>query len=59
MSLEPKKQLSLGRMSIVLFCCHACDAAPELVADGAAKISVVRHRPGCELLITATRNRCP
>ena len=42
-----------------VFACQHCNAAPELIVDGNAKVSVVRHRPACTVLVAKTRSRWP
>lgn len=45
--------------AVDVFACTACSAVPELVTDGNAKVSVVRHRPGCAVLQAQVRTRWP
>ncbi len=36
-----------------------CTAVPELVVDGRAQLSIVRHAPGCPTLLAQVRTRWP
>ena len=40
-----------------MFRCPSCDAAPEPITG--ATMTIVRHAPGCPLLLAATRSRWP
>jgi hypothetical protein len=42
-----------------LFACTVCSAVPELVAEGSARLSVIRHAPGCPLLLRQAKTRWP
>jgi hypothetical protein len=42
-----------------VFACTVCSAVPELVAQGSARLSVIRHAPGCPLLLRQTKTRWP
>lgn len=42
-----------------LFACTVCSAVPELVAEGSARLSVIRHAPGCPLLVRQAKTRWP
>ncbi|HWF29861.1 MAG TPA: hypothetical protein VG327_16060 [Mycobacterium sp.] len=41
----------------IVFACQRCDAVPEPIAD--INLVVVRHGPGCEVLIAQTKARWP
>jgi hypothetical protein len=41
------------------FTCTHCNAVPEQVVDGNAKVSIVRHELGCPTLMAQTRTRWP
>jgi len=41
-------------VAAVVICAH-CDATPELIADGRAQLSIVRHELGCPTLLAQTR----
>jgi hypothetical protein len=34
----------------IVFTCQHCEAVPELVVDGGAQVSIVRHTLGCPTL---------
>ena len=40
-----------------MFTCQHCSAVPELVVDGRAQLSIVRHRLGCPTLQAQVRGR--
>jgi hypothetical protein len=42
---------------VVTFACQHCTAVPELVVDGKAQLSIVRHAPGCLTLQAQVRAR--
>jgi hypothetical protein len=42
-----------------VFACTVCSAVPELVAEGSARLSVIRHAPGCPLLLRQAKTRWP
>jgi hypothetical protein len=42
-----------------VFACQHCSAAPELVVDGRAQLSIVRHALGCPTLLAQVRARWP
>jgi hypothetical protein len=42
-----------------VFACQTCAAAPELITDGNAQLSVVRHTLGCPTLQAQVRARWP
>jgi hypothetical protein len=42
-----------------MFACQHCSAVPELVTDGRAQLSVVRHALGCATLQAQVRARWP
>ena len=42
-----------------VFSCQHCDAAPELVVDGRAQLSIVRHAFDCPTLLAQVRTRWP
>ncbi|BCO35511.1 hypothetical protein BMW24_022940 [Mycobacterium heckeshornense] len=41
------------------FTCRECAAPAEPVTEGGATIAVVRHQPGCSVLIGVIRRRWP
>jgi hypothetical protein len=43
----------------IMFSCHHCNAAPELIIDGRAHMSIVRHGPCCPTLLAQVRSRWP
>ena len=42
-----------------MFACQYCSAVPELVVDGRAQLSIVRHALGCPTLLAQVRARWP
>jgi hypothetical protein len=42
-----------------VFSCQHCSAFPELLVDGRAQLSVVRHSLGCTTLLAQVRARWP
>lgn len=44
---------------IDVFACTVCSAVPELVTEGSARLSVIRHAPGCPLLLRQAKTRWP
>jgi hypothetical protein len=42
-----------------VFACTVCSAVPELVAEGSARLSVIRHAPACPLLLRQAKTRWP
>jgi hypothetical protein len=44
---------------IDVFACTVCSAVPELVVEGSARLSVIRHAPGCPLLLWHSKTRWP
>lgn len=42
-----------------LFACQHCDAMPELLVDGRAQLSVVRHGLDCPTRVAQVRARWP
>ncbi|MCV7100903.1 MULTISPECIES: hypothetical protein [Mycobacterium] len=42
-----------------VFACQHCPAAPELIVDGRAQLSIVRHNLGCPTLLAQVRARWP
>jgi hypothetical protein len=42
-----------------VFACTVCSAVPELVTERSARLSVIRHAPGCPLLLRQTKTRWP
>lgn len=44
---------------IDVFACTVCSAVPELVTEGSARLSVIRHAAGCPLLLRQAKTRWP
>jgi hypothetical protein len=42
-----------------LFGCAGCDAVPEQLTEGKARVTVVQHRLGCPTLLAVVRARWP
>ncbi|MBS4729710.1 hypothetical protein MSM1_15620 [Mycobacterium sp. SM1] len=42
-----------------VFACQHCAAMPEMIIDGRAQLSIVRHSLGCPTLLTQVRTRWP
>jgi hypothetical protein len=45
--------------TVDVFACQHCSAAPELVIQDRARLSVVRHTLGCPTLVAQVRARWP
>jgi hypothetical protein len=48
-----------GADLIDVFACTVCSAVPELVTEGSARLSVIRHASGCPLLLRQAKTRWP